>query len=70
MGKGAPKQPSIIFPPEPRPPEIFKPEEIDIAEQKRRARISSSKSLMNTGLLGASSDSDTTTLLKKNILGV
>lgn len=70
MGKGAPKSPSIVLPPQPKEPEVFRPEEIDIAEQKRRANISDSKKKTKNSLLGASSDSDKTTLLKKNVLGV
>lgn len=71
MGKGAPKTtPTIIVPQAPTAPQVFRPEEIAIAEQKRRAGISDTKKSQSASLLGASLDSDATSLLKKNILGV
>ena len=68
MGGSAPR-PSITIPAEPKAPEVYSPEEVDIAEQKRRAQISASKKSNASYLAGASSDSDITTLLRRSILG-
>jgi hypothetical protein len=68
MGKGASKQ-TIVAPP-PQPPIPAKIDELSTGEQQRRAKISSTKKISKRTLLGSSSESDQTTLLKKNILGV
>jgi hypothetical protein len=69
MQNKAKSSPQIIVPEAPTAPEVFAPKELDPAEQRRRAQISESKSTAAPTLLGASSDSDITTLLKKNLLG-